>query len=266
MAVPLLSLGPTGKAPGGSPRSGLSTYFTRHSTCSTLSAMRSAIDTLAVSAPAAALASSSATWRQFKFSRRSFGTWRINSRTSASVTRSMTVGIVSGRRRGRDQFRRGNGVRRLFRFPDLFLRAIGYWPLSIPLKHQWSLLKLRVAPFAKLIRPDSPCPKFPTVPISDRHFYQCFRGPPLQSRDVPHTYRVPEGRVSGYGHRIWSDRHRHCGRNHPGNYGPWHQAQNHVLGNLNGAQVGRLSWWPLSFLGFHHFKNAKGVAANLAPL
>ena len=83
-------------------------YFGRNSTCSMLSTIRSAIDTLAVSAPAAALASSSATWRQFRLSRRSFGTWRINSRTSASVTRSTMVGIVSGRGGGRDQLGRGH--------------------------------------------------------------------------------------------------------------------------------------------------------------
>ena len=52
-----------------------------------LSTMRSATETLAVSAPAAALVSSSATWRQFRLSRRSL---RLNRRLLRLVHESLS--------------------------------------------------------------------------------------------------------------------------------------------------------------------------------
>jgi hypothetical protein len=71
----------------------------------------------------------------------------------------MMVGIISARGSGRDQFGRGKVLLLLrsgyIRFTDCsqipgpFLSTVGYWPLSIPLKHQWSLLNLGLVPFVR---------------------------------------------------------------------------------------------------------------------
>jgi len=83
----------------------------RHGTRSSCNAKRSDTTTFSILPPRAAAASWSATWRQMCCSRRSAGKWRaISSRTSASVFSVITVGILSGRGNGRDQFERGNAI------------------------------------------------------------------------------------------------------------------------------------------------------------
>ena len=83
----------------------------RHSTPSSDSAMRSAIETSAGSAPSAAAFKSFATTRHVALSRKCAGKCRsISSRTSASVTSFMTSGMTSGRGNGRDQFGQVRGM------------------------------------------------------------------------------------------------------------------------------------------------------------
>jgi hypothetical protein len=60
--------------------------------------------------PRAAAERHAATWRQVSRSRHSPGKCPMSSRTSASVFRVMTDGILRGRGNGRDQFGRDNSV------------------------------------------------------------------------------------------------------------------------------------------------------------
>ena len=79
-----------------------------HGTCSSISTIRSAMTALAMSPPRAASLRHLATCRHVSNCLRCAGTWLSRVRTSASVRNVMTVGIFSGRGRGRDQFGRDN--------------------------------------------------------------------------------------------------------------------------------------------------------------
>jgi hypothetical protein len=90
--------------------SGEPPYCGRHGTFSSCSTRRSDTTTSSMSPPSAAAAGCLATWRHVDRSRWPSGKCCISVRTSASVFRVVTDGILRGCGNGRDQFGRDNAV------------------------------------------------------------------------------------------------------------------------------------------------------------